>query len=73
MKQYVQYEFLEDSEPYGDHADLLVARDNDWRRVLLYEEYWKDFNYKFMVRTTTTARYVALLFILAVCIISLCL
>jgi len=33
MKKYVQYDFLENSEPYGDqtllhfYADLLVARD----------------------------------------------
>ena len=46
-----RYAFLDDSdEAYGDqtdlhfhnflkHADLLVARDNTWRRVLLHEEY----------------------------------
>jgi hypothetical protein len=48
-----RYEYLKDlkySDPYGDqtalyfhdlliHADLIVARDNSWRDVLLYEEY----------------------------------
>jgi hypothetical protein len=49
-KSAERYAFLEDSdEPYGDqtdlhfhnyllHADLLVARDNAWRRVLLHED-----------------------------------
>ncbi len=48
-KHAERYAFLEDSdEPYGDqtdlhfhnyllHADLLVARDNAWRRVLLHD------------------------------------
>jgi hypothetical protein len=49
-KSVGQYEFLENSEPYGDQtllhfhdhlvaADFLVARDNQWRFVLLREEY----------------------------------
>ena len=50
-KQVGHYAYLDNSdEPYGDqtdlhfhnflkHADLLVARDNAWRRVLLHEEY----------------------------------
>jgi len=50
-KHAERYAFLENSdEPYGDqtvlhfhdhliHADFLVARDNEWRNVLLYEEY----------------------------------
>ena len=50
-KHAERYAFLEDSdEPYGDqtvlhfhdhliHADFLVARDNEWRAVLLHEEY----------------------------------
>jgi hypothetical protein len=49
-KQVGQYAFLDDSdEPYGNQtlfhfyeylnaADKLVARDNAWRRVLLYED-----------------------------------
>ena len=52
FKKYIgRYAFLDNSdEPYGDqtvlhfhdylkHADLLVARDNAWRHVLLHEEY----------------------------------
>lgn len=50
-KHVGRYAFLDNSdEPYGDqtdlhfhnfliHADLLVARDNAWRKVLLYEDY----------------------------------
>lgn len=50
-KDIGRYAFLDDSdEPYGDqtvfhfhdhliHADKLVARDNEWRNVLLHEEY----------------------------------
>jgi hypothetical protein len=50
-KNVGRYEYLDDSdEPYGDqtdlhfedfliHADLLVARDNAWRHVLLREDY----------------------------------
>jgi len=50
-EKHERYAFLENSdEPYGDqtvlhfhdhliHADLLVARDNGWRAVLLDEEY----------------------------------
>jgi len=52
-KSVGRYEYLNDLkniDPYGDqtalyfhdlliHADLLVARDNEWRHVLLYEEY----------------------------------
>lgn len=50
-KDVGRYAYLDNSdEPYGDqtdlhfhdflkHADFLVARDNEWRGVLLYEEY----------------------------------
>jgi hypothetical protein len=50
LKKDDHYAFLDDSdEAYGNHtllhfhnyllhADLLVARDNTWRRVLLYED-----------------------------------
>ena len=51
IKNVGRYNGLEDEdEAYGDqtelhywdhleHADMLVARDNAWRNILLYEEY----------------------------------